>query len=151
MVRLFVFLSLFVLPMTADAFSSGETKGSWTGKRFKEECVEIKGPHCENIFSATYEAIRHVDQNAGLYLVFQHQKLKQVLRKEKASDTVKAEVLKYTNPKLRQTISKCFAKDKDLYETVIEFVGRNSSNDKRALSEIIHLAAFEHWTCKRPK
>ncbi len=151
MVRIFVLISVFFLPLSAEAFSSGSSKNSWTGERFKQECVEETRPYCEDVFLATVEAIRHVDQNAGLYLVFQHQKLKQVLRKNKATDGVKKDVLKYTDPKLRQTVTKCFPKDKNLYDTVTAYVQKTSGLEKRSLSEIIHLAAFEHWICKRPQ
>jgi len=151
MIRTFLLLSFLFLPLTANAFSTGKAKGILTGKHFKQECVEKNAASCEDVFNATFEAMRYVDQNMGLYLVFQHQKLKQVLRKNKASEAVKKDVLKYTDPKLRQTVSKCFPKDKNLYETVQVFVGKNSAHDKKSLSEIIHLAAFEYWICKRPK
>jgi hypothetical protein len=113
--------------------------------------VDNQNSYCEDIFAATVEAIRHVDQNAALYLIMQHQKLKHVLRKNKADDSVKKDVTKYSDPKYRQTISKCFPKDKNLYDTLVSYMKKTESLEKRSLSEIIHMAAFEHWICKRGK
>jgi len=150
MSRIFFVLSLLFLPLSAEAFSGSSSKQTWTGERFIADCVEADKGYCQDVFTAVVETVNTLDQNMGWYLVFQHQKLKNVMRKSKSPDEVAKKIAKFSDPKLRQTLAQCFPKDKDLYEVVKAFVVKREDVKKRHLSDIINMAAFEHWTCKRP-
>lgn len=150
MIKVLVFVGLFLLPFQVDAFSSATSGQIWIGEKFLTDCVEADKAHCRDVFAAVEETVKTLDQNMGWYLVFQHQKLKNVMRKAKAPQDVAKKIAKFSDPKLRQTLADCFPKDKNLYEVTKDYVAKTSNVRKKHLSDIINMAAFQHWTCKRP-